>query len=90
MRQCHLMSTADQGIAGLLVDEIELTGILRMTKGLVAQFRHSGKSYLLRDGDAIADADVISVRRNEVVFKATNPSGPKPYREVVKTLSPEA
>lgn len=84
------MSTADQGIAGLLVDEIELIGIIRMTRGYVGQFRHSGKPYMLRAGDAIADADVIRVDRNEVVFKATNPSGPRPFREVVKTLNPQA
>jgi hypothetical protein len=43
------------GIPGLLIDEIDLTGIFRTSKGYVAQVkpRHQSKSYLLKEGDQL-------------------------------------
>lgn len=78
------------GIPGLLIDETDLTGIFRTSKGYVAQVkpRNQSKSYLLKEGDQLYDGDVVSISRNEVVFKqiVQDPTALKPFREVVKTL----
>jgi Tfp pilus assembly protein PilP len=80
------------GIPGLLIDEIDLTGIYKTSRGYVAQVKaaNQAKSYLLKEGDQLYDGDVVSISHKEVVFKQTvqDPTALKPFREVVKTLSP--
>ncbi|MFP5284820.1 MAG: hypothetical protein ACLGI9_03690 [Thermoanaerobaculia bacterium] len=77
-----------EGIPGLLIDEIQLLGIWRTPRGYVAQVRASKKSWLLREGDQLFDGDVVTIQKNEVVFKqqVQDPTALKPYREVVKNL----
>lgn len=81
-----------EGIPGLLIDEVDLTGIFRTSKGFVAQVvaANQKKSYLLKEGDQLYDGDVVSINHNEVVFKqiVQDPTALKPFREVVKSLSP--
>jgi hypothetical protein len=81
------------GIPGLLIDDIVLTGIFRTSKGYTAQVwgdAQKKKSYLLKEGDQLYDGDVVSINRNEVVFKQVqDPTASKPFREVVKTLEPK-
>ena len=81
-----------EGIAGLLIEEIDLTGIFRTSKGYVAQVvaANQKKSYLLKEGDQLYDGDVVSINHNEVVFKQVvqDPTALKPFREVVKSLNP--
>jgi hypothetical protein len=82
-----------EGVPGLLIDEIDLTGIFRTSKGFVAQVRaNQKKSFLLREGDQLYDGDVVSINRNEVVFKqiVQDPTALKPFREVVKSLNPSS
>jgi hypothetical protein len=80
-----------EGIPGLLIDEIDLTGIFRTARGFVAQVKaaNQAKSYLLKEGDQLYDGDVVSINHNEVVFKqiVQDPTALKPFREVVKSLS---
>jgi Tfp pilus assembly protein PilP len=82
-----------EGVPGLLIDEIGLFGIFRTSKGYVAQVKaaNQGKSYLLKEGDQLYDGDVVSIGRDEVVFKqiVQDPTALKPFREVVKTLTPK-
>jgi hypothetical protein len=77
-----------EGIPGLLIDEIQLLGIWRTPRGYVAQIRAANKSYLLREGDQLFDGDVVTIQKNEVVFKqqVQDQTALKPYREVVKNL----
>jgi hypothetical protein len=81
-----------EGIAGLMIDELTLTGIFKTPRGYVAQVvTASGdrsKSYLLREGDQLYDGDVVSITLEEVVFKqiVNDPTALKPFREVVKKL----
>lgn len=77
-----------EGIPGLLIDEIQLLGIWRTPRGYVAQVKASKKSWLLREGDQLFDGDVVTIQKNEVVFKqqVQDPTALKPYREVVKNL----
>lgn len=81
-----------EGIAGLLIEEIDLTGIYKTSRGFVAQVvaSNKAKSYLIREGDQLYDGDVVSISLNEVVFKqiVNDPTVIKPFREVVKKLSP--
>lgn len=81
-----------EGVPGLLIDEIDLTGVFKTSRGFVAQVvaANQKKSYLLRVGDQLYDGDVISINKNEVVFKqiVQDPTALKPFREVVKSLNP--
>jgi Tfp pilus assembly protein PilP len=81
-----------EGVPGLLIDEIDLTGIFRTSRGFVAQVvaANQKKSYLLKEGDQLYDGDVVSITKNEVVFKQIiqDPTALKPFREVVKSLNP--
>jgi Tfp pilus assembly protein PilP len=81
-----------EGIPGLMIDEIDLTGIFRTSRGFVAQVSagNQKRSYLLKEGDQLYDGDVVSINRNEVVFKqiVQDPTALKPFREVVKSLGP--
>jgi hypothetical protein len=81
-----------EGVPGLLIEEIDLTGIFRTSKGFVAQVTAANqkKSYLLREGDQLYDGDVVSINKSEVVFKqiVQDPTALKPFREVVKSLNP--
>jgi hypothetical protein len=81
-----------EGVPGLMIDEIDLTGIFRTSKGFVAQVvaANQKKSYLLKEGDQLYDGDVVSINRSEVVFKqiVQDPTALKPFREVVKSLNP--
>jgi hypothetical protein len=88
----ELRGPRPEGVPGLLIDEIDLTGIFRTSKGYVAQVvaANQKKSYLLKVGDQLYDGDVVSINRNEVVFKqiVQDPTALKPFREVVKSLNP--
>jgi hypothetical protein len=81
-----------EGVPGLLIDEIGLTGIFKTSKGFVAQVVASNqkKSYLLKEGDQLYDGDVVSINHDEIVFKqiVQDPTALKPFREVVKSLNP--
>lgn len=81
-----------EGIPGLLIDEIDITGIFLTSEGPVAQVASADqeKSYLLRIGDQLYDGDVISITANEAVFKqiVDDPTALKPFREVSKKLNP--
>ena len=81
-----------EGVPGLLIDEIGLTGIFRTSKGYVAQVvaANQKKSYLLKEGDQLYDGDVVSINGREIVFKqiVQDPTALKPFREVVKSLNP--
>jgi len=80
-----------EGIPGLRIDEIDLTGIFVTGSGAVAQIfsASQGKSYLLREGDQLRDGDVVIISPTEIVFKQDIPGLDelKPYREVVKKLN---
>lgn len=81
-----------EGIPGLLIDEIDLTGIFIMLDGPIAQVQSADKdeSHLLRVGDQVFDGDVVSIDSNEVTFRqiVDDPTALKPFREVVKRLNP--
>jgi len=83
-----------EGVPGLMIDEIDLKGIWRTSKGYVAQVTSANqkKSYLLREKDQLYDGEVVSIGKTEVVFKqiVQDPTALKPFREVVKSLVPSS
>lgn len=59
-----------EGIAGLLIEELELEGILYKRGTYIALFKGpDGKPYDVRIGDSVYDGEVIKIDRNTVVFK---------------------
>lgn len=88
----QLRGPRPEGIPGLLIDELILTGIFKTERGWVGQVQAGNrqKSYLLKEGDQLYDGDVVAIADNEVVFKqiVQDPTALKPFREVVKKLNP--
>lgn len=83
-----------KGVAGMLVSEVSLVGIVRdPSGGDVSLFMGSdNKGYFLRVGDEVYDATLISVdpKAGNVTFRqqVDDPRLIKPYRDVVKRLVP--
>lgn len=81
-----------KGIAGMLVNEIDLRGVATDIHGNpVAMFRGSdSRGYTLRVGEVVYDGRVLAIdpRRGEVVFRqqVDDPRRIKPYRDVIKRL----
>jgi len=80
------------GIAGLLIDDIELEGVFVTAGGPVAQIASAEQeaSFLLRPGDQLWDGDVVDISMGEIVFKQSvnDPTALRPFRDVVKKLNP--
>jgi Tfp pilus assembly protein PilP len=88
----ELRGPRPEGVPGLLIDEIDIKGIFKTSKGYVAQIsaQNEKKGFLLRPGDQVYDGDVLRITDNEVVFRqiVNDPTVIKPFREVVKKLRP--
>jgi Tfp pilus assembly protein PilP len=90
--RADLRGPRPEGVPGLLIDEIDIKGIFKTSKGYVAQIaaQNQKKNFLLRSGDQVYDGDVLRIDGNEVVFRqiVNDPTVIKPFREVVKKLRP--
>jgi Tfp pilus assembly protein PilP len=78
------------GLAGVMVDELELQGTIKVKQGWVAMMRGpDNKSHLIRKGTTLFDGEVVEVSATEVTFRqnVNDPTNPKPFREVVKALT---
>ncbi len=80
------------GIAGMLISEVDLVGIVRDPDGDLAFFNGSdNRGYFLRVGEKLYDGQVVRIdtRNGRVVFRqeVNDPRLIKPYREVVKELN---
>ena len=82
------------GLAGMLVAEIDLTGVVHDPRdGDVAVVIGSdNKGYFLRVGDEVYDGTIIAIdsRQGTVTFRqqVDDPRMIKPYRDIVKRLVP--
>jgi hypothetical protein len=82
------------GMAGMLVAEIDLTGVVHDPRdGDVAVVNGSdNKGYFLRVGDEVYDGTVIAIdsQRGTITFRQyiDDPRRIKPYRDIVKRLVP--
>ncbi|MEW5805928.1 MAG: hypothetical protein AB1756_01000 [Acidobacteriota bacterium] len=82
-----------KGIAGMLISEIDLVGIVKDPAGNIAFFSGSdNRGYFLRVGDEVYDGKLISIDDDAgiVTFRqqVDDPRLIKPFRDVVKRLSP--
>jgi hypothetical protein len=93
----QILGPRPEGVPGLLIDEVEVTGVFVTPQGAVAQVQAAdkAKSYLLHVGDQLYDGSVEAIRFDrgqvaEVVFKqdVRDPAAAKPFREVTKKLNP--
>jgi type IV pilus assembly protein PilP len=79
------------GVAGFLIDEIKLSGVIRTKQGLTAMLAApDNKSYLVRVGDKVLDGEIIRITPSSVVFRqeVNDPTRIERFREVVKDLTP--
>ena len=81
-----------EGIAGLLIEELELEGILYKSGTYIALFKGpDGNPYGVKVGDSVYDGEVIKIDRNTVVFKRllTIALGGTKEKITILTLIPE-
>jgi Tfp pilus assembly protein PilP len=81
-----------RGIAGMLISEVDLVGIVQKGKDAVAFFNGSdNKGYFLHVGDTLFDGKIIRIDRasGTVMFRqdVNDPRSIKPYRDVTKRLA---
>lgn len=82
-----------RGIAGMLISEINLVGIVQKGRQAIAFFNGTdNKGYFLRVGDALYDGKITRIDRKTgtVMFRqdVNDPRSIKPYRDVTKRLTP--
>jgi hypothetical protein len=84
-----------RGAGGMLIAELELTGIVRDTHGgnIAVVMGTDAKGYFLHVGDEVYDGSVIAIdpSAGTVSFRqqVDDPRLIKPYRDVVKRLVPQ-
>ncbi|MGE0042316.1 MAG: hypothetical protein AB7H88_08320 [Vicinamibacterales bacterium] len=77
------------GVAGLLVDEIVVRGILRSQDGYVAMIAGpNGKSYTVRPGDRLMDGRIRTITPEALIIlqEVNDPLSLEKQREVRKAL----
>ncbi len=81
-----------RGIAGMLISEVDLVGIVQKGKSHIAFFNGSdNKGYFMKVGDTLYDGKIIRIdrRTGTVMFRQdiNDPRSIKPYRDVSKRLT---
>lgn len=82
-----------EGIPGFLVDEIDLTGVVRTKQGLVAMITGpDNKGYLLHVSEKVFDGEVVRISNTGIVFRqeVNDPTSIERFKEVVKELTPQS
>ena len=83
-----------QGIAGLLVNEVTLKGVLKTAKGEFVALLQApdNKTYIAHVGDKVLDGAVKAIAAAEIVFTqdVNDPLSLVKQREVRKAIRPEA
>lgn len=80
------------GIAGLMIDELELEGIVFAQGEFKALFKGPDtRPYVVGIGDKVYDGEVVAMDRNSVSFKKSLTVALAGQRErvIIKTLNPE-
>jgi hypothetical protein len=86
-------STASRpsGVAGLLISDVSVKGIVRDKGGFIAMIQGSdSKTYIVRPGDHLFDGSVKSIVADKVVFSqdVSDPLSLVKQREVPKAVRP--
>jgi len=78
------------GLPGMLVEEIELQGIISTPDGILAFVRGKDNiSYIIRPGTKLYNGEVQEIQTKQVVFRqqVNDPKQAQPYQEVVRELA---
>jgi Tfp pilus assembly protein PilP len=79
-----LRENAPPGVAGFLIEELDLQGVVRTKQGLVGLINGpDNNGYLLRVGDKVFDGEVVRITPTTIVFRQET-------REIVKELTPQS
>ncbi|HUF18092.1 MAG TPA: hypothetical protein VMS12_08645 [Thermoanaerobaculia bacterium] len=84
---------APPGAAGFLIEELDLTGVVRTREGFVAMVNGpDNNGYLIKVGDKVFDGEVIRITPLSVVFRqeVNDPTRIERFREVVKDITPQS
>jgi Tfp pilus assembly protein PilP len=79
------------GLAGFLINEVVVTGIVRSGPALVATLRGpDNKTYIVRSGERLMDGTVKSISDKQVVFSqdVNDPLSLIKQREIPKSVRP--
>jgi Tfp pilus assembly protein PilP len=83
-----------QGIAGVLVSEVTVKGVIKSSKGgfIALVQAPDGHTYMIHAGDKVFDGTVKTITQDAVVFSqdVNDPLSLVKQREVRKTIRPEA
>ncbi|MBN2372088.1 MAG: hypothetical protein JXO72_16530 [Vicinamibacteria bacterium] len=85
------MRSRVDGLAGTLIAEAALKGVIKNVDGYIAFFQISdGKSYWAKHGQRFYDGEITSIDMTTVTFRqeVTDPLSPVRTKEVKKTLYP--
>lgn len=86
------MASRPAGLAGILINEVSLKGIMRDRTGFVAIVHGSdNKTYIIKPGDRLMDGSVKSIVADAVVFSqdVNDPLSLVKQREIKKSLRSE-
>lgn len=78
------------GLAGMLVEELRLEGIIETPSGIIAFVQgRDNLSYIIREGTQLYNGEVAEIEGRRVVFRqqVNDPKQVRPYNEVVRELS---
>ena len=78
------------GLAGMLVEELRVEGIIEMPSGILAfVLGRDNVSYIIRPGTMLYNGEVSEIHPNKVVFRqyVNDPGRLKPYDEIVRELT---
>jgi type IV pilus assembly protein PilP len=79
------------GVAGLLIGDVSVKGILRDRNGFVAMIQApEGKTFLVKTGDKLFDGSVKAISQDKVIFSqdVTDPLSLVKQREIPKAVRP--
>lgn len=78
------------GLAGVLIDEVVVKGIIKDARGFYALVQGGDKVHTLRPGDRLMDGTVKAITPGEVVFSqdVNDPLLLQKQREIRKSLRP--
>jgi Tfp pilus assembly protein PilP len=80
-----------QGIAGLMISELALQGVIKTVDGYIAFFAGpNGKSYWVKNGQRFYDGSLIAIDATTATFRqeVSDPLNPVKTRDVKKYLYP--
>jgi hypothetical protein len=78
------------GLAGMLVEEIRVEGIIETPSGILAfVLGRDNVSYIIRPGTQLYNGEVAEIHPGKVVFRqfVNDPGRMKPYDEIVRELT---